>query len=78
MALGAGPVAVQEETTIGFFVNGLATFAAQAVAQQLVRSMGVVQFGEEQRLAVVGPGHAAVALLERQLLDGTAGQFLDI
>ncbi|MNF96792.1 hypothetical protein D3C84_795930 [compost metagenome] len=38
--------------------------------------MGVVQFAKEQRQAVVGPGHAAVAVLEFQFADTSVGQFL--
>ncbi|MNY17816.1 hypothetical protein D3C86_1511570 [compost metagenome] len=38
--------------------------------------MGVVQFAKEQRQAVVGPGHAAVAVLEFQFTDTAVGQFL--
>ena len=40
--------------------------------------MGVVQFGEEQRLAVVGPGQAAVAVVEGQGGDAASGQVLDV
>ncbi|MNE08066.1 hypothetical protein D3C80_1007110 [compost metagenome] len=78
LALGAGAIAVQEEAAIGFFMDRVDHAAAQAVAQQFMRTVGVVQFGEEQRLVVVGPGHAAVAVLERQLLDGAVGQLLDV
>src|ERR1700712_5727858 len=40
--------------------------------------MGLVQFTEKQRLAVIGPGHAAVAVLERQAGDIAAAQLLDV
>ncbi|MNO92545.1 hypothetical protein D3C76_841230 [compost metagenome] len=78
LAFGTGAVAVQEEAPVGFFENRLATFTPEAMAQQFVRAVGVVQFGEEQRLVIVGPGHAAVAIVERQLFDGAAGQVLDV
>ncbi|MCY1413928.1 hypothetical protein D9M71_293660 [compost metagenome] len=45
---------------------------------QLVWAMGVVQFGEEQGLAVIGPGHAAVAIFERQFAHHAAGEFFHI
>ncbi|MNM71988.1 hypothetical protein D3C81_836680 [compost metagenome] len=40
--------------------------------------MGVVQFAKEQRQAVVGPGHAAVAVGEGQGDDFARAQFLDV
>src|SRR5690606_18221217 len=49
----------------------------QAIAVQLVGAMGFVQLTEEQRLAVVGPGHAAVAVVKGQLANCTAGEILD-
>lgn len=52
--------------------------AIQAVAIQFVRTVGVVQFAEEQRQAVVGPGHAAVAVLEFQFADLAGRQFLHV
>jgi hypothetical protein len=52
--------------------------AVQAIAIQLVRTVGVVQFAEEQGQAVVGPGHAAVAVVEGQFADLVGGQFLDV
>ncbi|MCY1280950.1 hypothetical protein D9M70_297460 [compost metagenome] len=78
LALGAGAVAVEEEAAVALLEHQLGAGFAQAVAMQAVRAMGVVQFAEEQRGAVVGPGHAAVALLEGQGADFTAGQLLDV
>ena len=39
--------------------------------------MGAVQLAVEQGLAVIGPSHAAIAVVEWQFADGTAGQLLD-
>jgi hypothetical protein len=78
LALGTGAVAVQEEAPVGFFEHGLRIVAALGVAAQAPRPVGVVQFGEEQRLAVVGPGQAAVAVVEGQGGDAASGQVLDV
>ncbi|MCY1506106.1 hypothetical protein D9M68_403440 [compost metagenome] len=78
LALGAGAVAVQEEAPVAFLEHQLGARAAEAVAVQPVRAVGVVEGGEEQRLAVVGPGHAAVAVVEGQGGDVAAGQVLDV
>ena len=47
---------------------------AEGVAKQLVRTMGVVQPGEKQGLAVIRPSHAAIAVFKRQLGDRAAAQ----
>ncbi|MNI03277.1 hypothetical protein D3C73_561760 [compost metagenome] len=67
---------MHEEATVGLMEHFLGRGAVQTIAVQLVRAMGVVQFAEEQRQAVIGPGHAAVAVLEFQFTDTTVGQFL--
>ncbi len=46
----------------------------QAVAIELVRAVGVVQFAEEQRTVIVGPGQAAIAVVEGQGLHRAAGE----
>ena len=48
------------------------------MAIKFVRAMGVIQFAKEQRLAVVGPGHAAIAILEGQVGDLAAAQLFDV
>ncbi|MNO89556.1 hypothetical protein D3C76_810440 [compost metagenome] len=78
LAFGAGAVAVQEEAPVGLLEHGLRAFVAQGVATQAPRAVGVVQFGEEQRLAVVGPGQAAVAVVEGQGSDAATGQVLHV
>ncbi|KPW23250.1 Uncharacterized protein ALO91_05307 [Pseudomonas syringae pv. aceris] len=45
---------------------------------QLARAMGFVQLAEKQGLAVVGPGHAAVAVFKGQAADLTGAQLLDV
>ncbi|MNF80055.1 hypothetical protein D3C84_622880 [compost metagenome] len=77
LALGARSIAVQEKPPVRFMEDFFGGRAVEAIAKQFVRAMGLVQFGEEQRQAVVGPGHAAVAVLERQLADLAVGQLLD-
>ena len=77
LALGAGAIAMQKEAPVGFLEHQLGAVLAQGVAIQLVRPVGVVQFGEEQGLVVVGPGQAAVAIVEGQGGDGAAGQVLN-
>ena len=67
---------MQEETPVRLMEDFFGRGAVQAIAEQFVRAMGVVQFAEEQRQAVVGPGHAAVAVLEFQFADFAVGQFL--
>jgi hypothetical protein len=42
-----------------------------------MRAMGVVEHAEKQGQAVVGPGHAAVAVLEFQFADPVVGQLFD-
>ena len=69
---------MQEEAPIGLVEHQVCRFIAQPVAVQLMRAMGLVQFAEEQRLAVVGPGHAAVAILERQAGYGAGAQLFDV
>ncbi|MNO99482.1 hypothetical protein D3C76_912520 [compost metagenome] len=76
LLFGARSVAVHEEAAVGFMEHFFGRRAVQAIAQQLVRAMGVVQLAEKQGQAVVGPGHAAVAVLELQFTDATVGQFL--
>src|SRR3546814_9155737 len=66
LALGAGAVAMHEEAPVWIVINLAAARIAKAIAVNLVRAVGVVQFTVEQRLAVVGPGHAAVAIVEGQ------------
>ncbi len=68
---------MQEETSVRLMEHLFGSGAVEAIAKQLVRAMGVVEHAEEQSQAVVGPGHAAIAVLEFQLADLFAGQFLD-
>ncbi len=77
LTLGTGAVAMHEITTIRIVIDLAAAFAAEAVTVDLVRAMGVVEFAEEQRLVVVGPDHAAVAVVEGQGGDFAACQVLD-
>src|SRR5690606_36299633 len=74
---GTGAVAVDEEAAVRLVEHQLRVGIAQAVAVQLVGAMGVVQLGEEQGAAVIGPAQAAVAVLEGQLGDGAVVQILD-
>ncbi len=78
LAVGAGAVAMHEEAPVRVVINLAAVRIAKAVAVNLVRAVGVVQLAVEQGLAVVGPGHAAVAVVEGQLGDLAAGQVLDV
>ncbi|MCY1286876.1 hypothetical protein D9M70_358550 [compost metagenome] len=77
LALGTGAIAVEEEAAVAFLEHQRGAGFAQAMAVQAVRAVGVVQLAEEQGGAVVGPGHAAVAVLEGQGGYLAAGQFLD-
>jgi len=69
---------MQEETAVGLLEHGSRAAATQGVTTQAPRAMGVIQFGEEQRLAVIGPGQAAVAVLEGQGGDAAVAQVLDV
>ena len=77
LAFRAGAVAVQEEAPVAFLEYQLGAGLAQAVAIELVRAVGVVQFAEEQRTVIVGPGQAAIAVVEGQGLHRAAGEVLD-
>ncbi|MNQ74973.1 hypothetical protein D3C85_897460 [compost metagenome] len=77
LALGTGAVAVEKEASVFLVEHQLGRAAAESMAVQLVRPVAVVQLAEEQGLAVVGPGHAAIAIGEGQLADRSSGQFLD-
>jgi hypothetical protein len=77
LALGACTVAMQEEAAIVFLEHQLGAVATQGVPVQAVRTVGLVQLTEEQGLAVIGPGHAAVAIVEGQLDHRAGGQLLD-
>ena len=67
---------MQEESSVRLMEHFFGGRAVQPVTEQFVRAMGVVQFAEKQRQAVIGPGHAAVTVLEFQFADATVGQFL--
>ena len=67
---------MQEETAVWLVEHFLRCGAVQAIAIQFVRTVGVVQFAKKQGQAVVGPGHAAVAVVERQFADLVGRQFL--
>ncbi len=69
---------MQEEATVGLFEDRARTRFAEGMAAQAPGPMGIVQLGEEQRLAVVGPGHAAVTVGEGQGGQVTAAQVLDV
>src|SRR5690606_31270352 len=77
LALGAGAVAAEEEAPVGLLEHLLGAFVAQAVAMQAPGPVSVVQGDEEQGLAVVGPGHLAVAVVERQFAQQARVQFPD-
>ena len=77
LALGARTIAMQEKTPVRLMKHFMRSGFAQGMAPQFVRTMGLVQFCEKQGLAVVGPGHAAIAVGERQLADCAAAQLLD-
>ncbi|MNF37718.1 hypothetical protein D3C84_186470 [compost metagenome] len=77
LLLGTGTVAVQEETPVRLVENFFGSGAVEAVTEQLVWTMGVVEYAEKQGQAVISPGHAAVAVLEFQFADFVVGQFLD-
>ncbi len=69
---------MQEEAPVGLLEHALGTGAAQRMAAQAPWPMGVVQLGEEQCLAVVGPGHAAVAVFKGQGGDRAAGEVFHV
>ncbi|MNT42199.1 hypothetical protein D3C72_1786000 [compost metagenome] len=69
---------MQEETPVWLFEHGVRGVGAQGVATQAPRAVGVVQLCEEERLAVVGPGQATVAVVERQGGDTATGQVFDV
>src|SRR3989338_6833932 len=77
LAFGAAAVAAEKEAPIRFVEYQFGCVGAKAVAVEFVRAVGVVQLTEEQRMAVIGPGHAAVAFLERQLDQAVIGQLFD-
>ena len=68
---------MHEEAPVRVVIDLAAARIAKAMAVNLVRAVGVVQFTVEQRLAVVGPGHAAVAIVEGQGGHVAAGEILD-
>ncbi len=68
---------MHEEAPVRVVINLVAAGFSEAMAVDLVRTVGVVQFAVEQRLAVVGPGHAAVAIVEGQGGHVAAGEVLD-
>ncbi|MNO69674.1 hypothetical protein D3C76_605320 [compost metagenome] len=78
LALGARAVAVQEEAAVAFLEHLFGALVAEAMAVQLVRPVGVVELAEKQRAVVVGPGHAAVAVVEGQGAYFAAGEVLDV
>ena len=77
LALGTGAVAMQEKTPVRLMEHLVRGGFSECVAQQFVGTVCVVQRCEKQRLAVIGPRHAAIARLERQLSHGPAGQLFD-
>ncbi|MNZ89956.1 hypothetical protein D3C78_1089000 [compost metagenome] len=64
---------MHEEATVRLMEHFFGRRPVQSIAIQLVWAMGVVQLAKEQRQAVVGPGHAAVTVLEFQLADAAVG-----
>ncbi len=78
LAFGTAAEAVQEESTVRLVEHQLCRCIAQCVAMQPAGAMGLVQLTEKQGLAVVGPGHASVAVLKRQAADLAGAQFLDV
>ncbi|MNE09058.1 hypothetical protein D3C80_1017240 [compost metagenome] len=78
LAFGTRAIAVQEETSVGLIEDFVHRGAAQVMTVQLVRTMGVIKLGKEQGLAVIGPGHAAVAVVEGQFANSAADEFLHI
>lgn len=77
LALGAGAMTAEEEASVGFLEHQIGACAAERMAIQAMRAVGVVQGDEEQGPAVVGPGHLAVAVVERQLVDVAVAEVLD-
>ena len=77
LALGAGAVAMHEEAPVRVVINLAAARFPEAMAVDLMWAVGVVQLTVEQRPAVVGPGHAAVAIVEGQGGHVAAGEVLD-
>ena len=67
----------EEEASVGFLEHQIGACAAERMAIQAMGAVGVVQGDEEQGLAVIGPGHLAVAVVERQLVDVAVAEVLD-
>lgn len=55
LLFGAGAVAMQEEPPIRLVKNLFSGSAIEAIAEQFMRAMGVVEHAEKQGQAVVGP-----------------------
>ena len=68
---------MQEETSVRLMKHLVGVRLAQGMTQQLVRAMGVVKLGEKQRLAVIGPRHAAIAVFKWQFGNSATAQFFD-
>ena len=68
---------MQEKSPVRFMKHLMSPGFTQGMTPQLVRAMGVVQLSEKQGLAVIGPGHAAIAVLKGQFSDGASGQLFD-
>ena len=68
---------MQEESPVRLMKHFIRPRLAQRMAHQFVRAVSVIQFGKKQRLAVIGPRHAAITVVKRQFGDHAGAQLFD-